>query len=104
MRKQARGRVGGIPGRTIVDHPGAFLWKDLITTDKGLLTDLLLTFQHLQLYNYSHGGPIYHPECDLCVMAPDGQFVAGSVKNCRVQSSGLASKLSQAVPVSAFRP
>jgi GNAT superfamily N-acetyltransferase len=28
-------------------------------------------------YNYSHEGPIYHAECDLCVMAEDGQFVAG---------------------------
>jgi GNAT superfamily N-acetyltransferase len=33
--------------------------------------------KQLQLTNYGHGGPIYHPETDLCVMAPDGRLVAG---------------------------
>lgn len=33
--------------------------------------------RHLLFYNYTHSGPIYHPECDLCVMAADGTFVAG---------------------------
>lgn len=34
--------------------------------------------QHeLLFYNHSHRGPIYHPQTDLCVMAPDGRFVAG---------------------------
>jgi GNAT superfamily N-acetyltransferase len=31
----------------------------------------------LKYYNHSHNGPIYHPRTDLCVMAEDGQFVAG---------------------------
>lgn len=31
----------------------------------------------LLFYNYGHHGPIYHPRTDLCVMAPDGRFVAG---------------------------
>jgi GNAT superfamily N-acetyltransferase len=33
--------------------------------------------RHLEFYNYTHEGPIYHPQCDLCVMAEDGRFVAG---------------------------
>jgi GNAT superfamily N-acetyltransferase len=31
----------------------------------------------LNLYGYVRQGPIYHPQTDLCVMAPDGMFVAG---------------------------
>lgn len=31
----------------------------------------------LRFYNYGHEGPLYHPDTDLCVMAPDGRFVAG---------------------------
>ncbi len=31
----------------------------------------------LKYYNHSHNGPIYRPQTDLCVMAEDGQFVAG---------------------------
>lgn len=31
----------------------------------------------LWFYNHSHASPIYHPQTDLCVMAEDGQFIAG---------------------------
>lgn len=31
----------------------------------------------LSLYNHTHEGPIYHPQTDLCISAPDGAFVAG---------------------------
>lgn len=31
----------------------------------------------IRLYNHSQHGPIYHPQTDLCVMAPDGRLVAG---------------------------
>jgi ribosomal protein S18 acetylase RimI-like enzyme len=31
----------------------------------------------LRFYNYGHEGPLYHPNTDLCVIAPDGRFVAG---------------------------
>jgi GNAT superfamily N-acetyltransferase len=41
-----------------------------------ILTEEELRYQ-LMFYNHAHEGPIYHPECDLCVMAPDGRFVAG---------------------------
>jgi GNAT superfamily N-acetyltransferase len=41
----------------------------------------------MTFYNHIHDGPIYHPECDLCVMAGDGMFVAGcealiDARNC----------------------
>jgi GNAT superfamily N-acetyltransferase len=70
------------PGYAIVDmrsHPDyraqRILRADVFENKDALSEEELL--KHLQLYNYSHGGPIYHPECDLCVMAPDGQLVAG---------------------------
>jgi GNAT superfamily N-acetyltransferase len=31
----------------------------------------------LRFYNNSHNGPLYYPQTDLCVMAPDGTFVSG---------------------------
>ncbi len=33
--------------------------------------------RQLRFYNHSHVGPMYHPQTDLCVMAPGGRFVAG---------------------------
>ena len=33
--------------------------------------------RQLRFYNHGHQGPLYHPDTDLCVMAPDGRFVAG---------------------------
>lgn len=33
--------------------------------------------ERLLFYNHSHQGPIYHAPTDLCVVAPDGRFVAG---------------------------
>lgn len=33
--------------------------------------------QELIFYNFSHHGPLYHPQTDLCVVAPDGRFVSG---------------------------
>ncbi len=33
--------------------------------------------RELEFYNHSQKGPIYHPQVDLCVMAADGQLVAG---------------------------
>lgn len=33
--------------------------------------------RRLHFYNHSQQGPIYHPQTDLCVMAPDGRFVSG---------------------------
>ena len=43
---------------------------------KSTLTDEELEYR-LRYFNHNHNGPIYHPETDLCVMAEDGQFVAG---------------------------
>jgi len=33
--------------------------------------------RQLPFYNYGHQGPLYHPQTDLCVLAPDGRFAAG---------------------------
>ncbi len=33
--------------------------------------------QEILFYNHGHQGPIYHPQTDLCVLAPDGQLVSG---------------------------
>ena len=33
--------------------------------------------RELPFYNYGRQGPLYHPQTDLCVMAPDGRFAAG---------------------------
>ena len=33
--------------------------------------------RELLFYNHSQQGPIYHPQTDLCVMAPDGRLVSG---------------------------
>lgn len=70
------------PGFVIVDmltHPN-YREQRLLRNDafsgKGELAEEELRLQ-LAFYNYSHEGPIYHPQCDLCVMAPDGRFVAG---------------------------
>ena len=44
--------------------------------NKSTLTEDELNYR-LRYFNHNHTGPIYHPEVDLCVMAEDGQFVAG---------------------------
>ena len=46
-------------------------FRDKDETDEGRLK------WELRFYNHSHQGPIYHPETDICVMAPDGRLVAG---------------------------
>lgn len=33
--------------------------------------------REMLFYGHSRQGPIYHPQTDLCVMAPDGQLVSG---------------------------
>jgi predicted GNAT family N-acyltransferase len=33
--------------------------------------------RELLFFNHGHLGPIYHPQTDLCVRAPDGQLVSG---------------------------
>ena len=69
-------------GFTIVDmaaHPD-YRAQRLLRAEafhgKSGLSDSELRRQ-LLFYNHSHRGPIYHPQTDLCVMAPDGRFVAG---------------------------
>ena len=70
------------PGFVIVDmhtHPD-FRAQRLLRAnafqDKSSLTEEEMQ-EALKFYNYSHQGPIYHPDTDLCVMAEDGRFVSG---------------------------
>lgn len=69
------------PGFTLVDmhtHPDyraqRILRHDAFTG--GEMDEERLAFE-LEFYNHSVRGPIYHPQTDICVMAPDGRFVAG---------------------------
>lgn len=67
---------------TIVDmatHPDYMaqrILRDDAFKDRGDMTEEELR-RELRFYNYGHAGPLYHAETDLCVMAPDGRFVAG---------------------------
>lgn len=75
-------RVSLEPGFVIVDmrsnpdyRAQAFLRADAFQK-KSTLTEEELNYR-LRYFNHNQNGPIYHPETDLCVMAEDGQFVAG---------------------------
>jgi ribosomal protein S18 acetylase RimI-like enzyme len=87
--RQAFDLCGDIPARveleegfTIVDmatHPDQRAQRRLRADAFGGKSDLSEAELQRQLlfYNHSQQGPIYHPQTDLCVMAPDGRFVAG---------------------------
>jgi GNAT superfamily N-acetyltransferase len=75
-------RVSLEPGFTIVDmkcHPdyraqgllraNAFQKKDTLTEEE--------LNERLKFFNYTMHDPIYHPDTDLCVLAPDGRFASG---------------------------
>jgi GNAT superfamily N-acetyltransferase len=75
-------RVPLEPGFVIVDmqsHPD-YRAQGILRADafqkKSSLTEEELN-DRLRYFNHSHNGPIYAPKTDLCVMAEDGQFVAG---------------------------
>lgn len=69
-------------GFTIVDmhsHPdfrGQRILRDNAFKGDSTVSEEELN-RELMFYNHIHEGPIYHPECDLCVMAEDGRFIAG---------------------------
>lgn len=69
-------------GFTLVDmttHPdyrAQRILRDDAFKDCGDMTEEELR-RELRFYNYGQAGPLYHAETDLCVMAPDGRFVAG---------------------------
>jgi GNAT superfamily N-acetyltransferase len=82
LTRELAPRVPLEPGFIIVDlklHPdyraqgilraNAFQGKSALTEEE------LQT--RLEYYNHNIKGPIYHPQTDLCIMAEDGQFVAG---------------------------
>jgi hypothetical protein len=71
------------PGFIVVDmksHPDyraqAALRANAFQNKNNLSEEELDT--RLKYYNHSIQGPIYHPEIDLCVMAENGQLVAGA--------------------------
>jgi GNAT superfamily N-acetyltransferase len=69
-------------GFTIVDmksHPdvraqgilraNAFQKKDSLTEEE--------LNERVKFTNYNRNGPLYHPDTDICVLAPDGRFASG---------------------------
>lgn len=58
------------------DYPGQRLMRSDGFGGKMTLTEEELRHQ-LAFYSHAQQGPIYHPQTDLCVMAPDGTLVAG---------------------------
>jgi ribosomal protein S18 acetylase RimI-like enzyme len=64
------------------------------------LSEAELNEQNL-FYNHSHKGPIYHPHTDLCVMAPDGRFVAGC--EALIDTRNVAADIERVCTHSSFR-
>jgi GNAT superfamily N-acetyltransferase len=94
------------PGFTIVDmftHPN-YREQRILRADafsgNSCLTEEELDRQ-LEFYNYIHRGPIYHPQCDLCVMAEDGRFVAGC--EALIDARNLAADIERVCTHSGFR-
>jgi ribosomal protein S18 acetylase RimI-like enzyme len=58
------------------DYLAQRIMRDDAFKDRGDMTEDELR-RELRFYNYGLAGPLYHAETDLCVMAPDGRFVAG---------------------------
>ena len=58
------------------DYRAQRILRDDAFKDCGDMTEEELR-RELRFYNYGQAGPLYHAETDLCVMAPDGRFVAG---------------------------
>ena len=70
------------PGFAIVDmktHPD-FRAQSLLRANafqkKSALTEEEMN-ERLKYFNHSLRGPVYHPDTDLCVVAPDGRFASG---------------------------
>jgi GNAT superfamily N-acetyltransferase len=94
------------PGFVIVDmlthpdyHEQRILRADAFS-GKSCLSEEELRRQ-LEFYNYTHQGPLYHPQCDLCVMAEDGRFVAGC--EALIDARNLAADIERVCTHSGFR-
>jgi GNAT superfamily N-acetyltransferase len=99
-------RVPLEPGFVIVDmqsHPD-YRAQGILRADafqkKSSLTEEELNYR-LRYFNHNHNGPIYHPETDLCVMAEDGQFVAGC--EALINAHGLEADIERVCTHSKFR-
>lgn len=94
------------PGFVIVDmqsHPD-YRAQGILRADafqkKSTLTEEELN-DRLRYFNHNHNGPIYDPETDLCVMAEDGQFVAGC--EALINAHGLEADIERVCTHSNFR-
>ena len=58
------------------DYRGQRILRDDAFSDRRDVPEKVLRHEML-FYNHAHQGPIYHPQTDLCVLAPGGQLVAG---------------------------
>lgn len=58
------------------DYKAQRVLRDDAFKDRRDMTEAELR-RELRFYNHGHAGPLYHAPTDLCVMAPDGRFVAG---------------------------
>jgi len=94
------------PGFVIVDmqsHPdyrGQAILRANAFEKKAALTEQELN-DRLRYFNHSHNGPIYHAETDLCVVAADGQFVAGC--EALINAHGLEADIERVCTHSSFR-
>lgn len=93
-------------GFTLVDmanHPDYLaqrVLRDDAFRDKDETDEARLKWE-LRFYNHSHQGPLYHPETDICVMAPDGRLVAGC--EALIDAHNLEAEIERVCTHSAFR-
>jgi len=58
------------------DYQAQRILRDEAFDGKSELSEVALQ-RELLFYNHAQQGPIYHPQTDLCVLAPDGTLVSG---------------------------
>jgi ribosomal protein S18 acetylase RimI-like enzyme len=93
-------------GFTLVDmatHPDYLaqrVLRDNAFRDRDEVDEERLKWE-LRFYNHSHEGPLYHPETDICVMAPDGRLVAGC--EALIDAHNLEADIERVCTHSAFR-
>jgi len=106
LTKELAPRVPLEPGFLIVDmqsHPDYRAQGILLAEafqGKSTISEEELKYR-LKFYNNSQNGPIYHAQTDLCVMAEDGQFVAGC--EALINAYGLEADIERVCTHSSFR-
>jgi ribosomal protein S18 acetylase RimI-like enzyme len=106
LTKEPAARFPLEEGFTLVDmaaHPDYLaqrVLRDNAFRDRDETDEARLKWE-LRFYNHSHEGPIYHPETDICVMAPDGRLVAGC--EALIDAHNLEADIERVCTHSAFR-